>query len=151
VGTWGTGSFDDDTAVDWCDALDALPTAERASFVRATLRVVLDTTDYLDAAPAVRAVAAAAVVASQGPGGSHLIRTAGAPAWLAGGGVLDTAGLVDVARRALDRVISDSSQWRDVWASSPNGAEAFAQLHAVRALLVPVRPNRDKDFDLTLW
>lgn len=139
MGAWGTGPFDDDTALDWCDKLGDLPAAERASFVRAALLAVLDSTDdYLSAAPALRGVAAAAVVAAQTPEGSYLVSTTSyAPAFLADGGVPVSAGLVDLARRALDRVISDHSEWRDLWSRSERGAAAFTQLHAVRALLVP--------------
>ena len=71
MGTWDVGPFDDDHAADWCGVLHDAAPADRILLIRAALRAVTDSgdDDYLDGGVAVEAVAAAAVVASQLPGG----------------------------------------------------------------------------------
>ena len=73
MGTWDVGPFDNDTAADWCgDLHDAAP-AQRTSVVRSALTTVLDNgDDYLDSNLADEAIAAAAIVASQLPGGARI-------------------------------------------------------------------------------
>ncbi|MFF9056823.1 DUF4259 domain-containing protein [Streptomyces erythrochromogenes] len=69
TGTWGIAPFDNDTAADFGDELDAAAWEEREPMIRKTLRRAAAPADCLDAPDAERAVAAAALVVSQHPAG----------------------------------------------------------------------------------
>jgi hypothetical protein len=137
MGTWATGPFDNDTAADWSGDLHEAPDEDRAQLVQDTLFAVAEHEDYLDSDLASEAIAAAAVVASQRPGGAHLVATAYAPDFLEEGGSLALPDLAELARRALDRVIGPESEWRELWEDSgaESAAEALEQVAKVRALL----------------
>src|SRR4051794_29121177 len=103
MGTWDVGPFDNDGAADWCGDLDEAAPGDRPDIVRAAFTTVIEESDgYLDSDVAVEAVVAAAVVASQLPGGSPLT-TPYAPDFLIDGGHLTVpADLPPLALRALD-------------------------------------------------
>ncbi|MCM4078238.1 DUF4259 domain-containing protein [Paractinoplanes hotanensis] len=68
MGTWDVGPFDNDTAADWCGDLDEAAPEQRAGLIRDVLsRVAEHGDEYLDSDEAAKAIAAAAVVASQLP------------------------------------------------------------------------------------
>lgn len=67
MGTWGTGPFDNDTAADFAGDLDDAPPGEREAHVRGVLARTVSAAGYLDVAQ--EAVAAAALIAAQCPGG----------------------------------------------------------------------------------
>lgn len=73
MGTWDVGPFDNDTAADWCGDLDEAAPEQRAAVNRDALsRVAEHGDEYLDSDDAVEAIAAAAIVASQFPGGTAI-------------------------------------------------------------------------------
>ncbi|MBL6280032.1 DUF4259 domain-containing protein [Micromonospora fiedleri] len=133
MGTWDDGPFDNDTAADWCgDLHDADPSA-RAAMVRAALTTAAFDTGYLDHVNAVSAIAAAAITASQMPGGDP-ITSPYAPDFLLAGESLDLDDdLPQLAVEALDRVLSDDSEWRSDWAEA--GVSEFPQINKLRAVL----------------
>ncbi|RUL89912.1 DUF4259 domain-containing protein [Verrucosispora sp. FIM060022] len=133
MGTWDDGPFDNDTAADWCGELhDADPSA-RAAMVRAALTTAALNTGYLDHVNAVSAIAAAAITASQMPGGDP-ITSPYAPDFLLAGESLDLDDdLPQLAVEALDRVLSDDSEWRSDWAEA--GVSEFPQINKLRAVL----------------
>src|SRR5262245_13461015 len=67
MGTWDTGPFDNDTAADFANALDDAEPEAREALIRGVLVRTIDATGYL--AEADEAVAAAALIAAQCPGG----------------------------------------------------------------------------------
>ncbi len=135
MGTWDTGPFDNDTAADWCDQLEEAEPAQRAQLVEAALTAVLHETGYLDSDLAAEAIAATAIVASQRPGGPPL-ESGYAPDFLMDGGTLPLPEhLAGSALRALYRIQSADSQWRQLWEQSDNLDEAVAALAALRAAL----------------
>ncbi|MDI2130528.1 DUF4259 domain-containing protein [Yinghuangia seranimata] len=67
MGTWGTGPFDNDTAADFAATLDEARPEERASIVRGVLTRTVTANGY--PAEADEAIAAAALIAAQCPGG----------------------------------------------------------------------------------
>src|SRR5258705_7913835 len=74
MGTWDVGPFNNDTAADWCGDLHDAAGDQRLPLVRAALSAVVDNDDkYLANRLADQAIAAAAVVASQLPGGEPLV------------------------------------------------------------------------------
>jgi hypothetical protein len=133
MGTWDFGPFDNDSAADWCGDLQDADPARRVELLRDTLAEVLHEGEYLDIDEGSAAVAAAAIIASQLPGGSP-ITSAYAPDFLTGGGSLEIpADLPALALRALDRVAGDDSEWRDLWEDGL--PKALAAIQPVRAAL----------------
>lgn len=134
MGTWDVGPFNNDTAADWSGDLHDAVSDQRLPLIRATLSAVVDSDTYLDNSLADRAIAAA-VIASQLPGGQPLV-TAYAPDFLLDGGTLDIpADIPLLALRALHRIFGDNSEWHDLWQDAGRYAEAVDTLRAVRATL----------------
>jgi hypothetical protein len=136
MGTWDVGPFDNDTAADWCgDLHDATPT-QRPAMLRGAFTAVIDNgEDYLDNYLAVGAIAAAAIVASQLPGGAA-ITSPYAPDFLLEGGSIDIPD--DVAASAvpaLDRIVGDDSEWRQLWEETGDAAPALAALQQIRTTI----------------
>jgi len=137
MGTWGVGPFDNDTAADWCGALNDTDPERRAELVRATLAAVADHGDeYLDSDLAVEAIAAAAIVAAQLPGGTPVTSPYAPDFLLAGGGIEVPDDVPPLALRALDRINADDSEWRQLWEEDPDSyARAAATLLPIRITL----------------
>ncbi len=136
MGTWDVGPFDNDTAADWCgDLHDAAP-AQRIALLRSALTAVLDNGDeYLDSDLAVEAIAAAAIVASQLPGGAR-ITSVYAPDILLEGGKLEIPDDVPaLAVQVLDRIVGDDSEWRELWEESDGYASALAELQQIQVAI----------------
>ncbi|GID92079.1 DUF4259 domain-containing protein [Amorphoplanes digitatis] len=137
MGTWDVGPFDNDTAADWCGDLDDAAPQQRAALIRDALRRVAEHgEEYLDSDEAVEAIAAAAVVASQLPGGTK-IDTPYAPDFLLEGGTVEVAGDVPaIAVRALDRIVGDDSEWRELWEEAEESyPRALAGVRSIRDTL----------------
>jgi hypothetical protein len=136
MGTWDVGPFDNDTAADWSGDLHDAAEDQRLPLLRATLNAVVGNTDrYLSNRLADEAIAAVAVVASQLPGGEPLV-TAYAPDFLLEGGTLDIPGdIPPLALRALDRIVGDDSEWRELWEDAGSYADAVGALRTIRATL----------------
>ncbi|MFI6449831.1 DUF4259 domain-containing protein, partial [Kitasatospora sp. NPDC050543] len=62
MGTWGTGPFDDDSALDFVDRLRGLPLDEVAEELERAVRSVAEERDYVGFSAGVSAVAAAALL-----------------------------------------------------------------------------------------
>jgi len=132
VGSWGTEVFANDDAMDWIAALedtDDIGVVERA------LSRVNDAKGYLEAPDCSIALAAAEVVATilERPGDdvpSEVFE------WIARVGREMPPSLVDDARRALDRVASDS-ELLELWeeAGDPGIGEWRATLTELRGRL----------------
>ncbi|MFI9807417.1 DUF4259 domain-containing protein [Streptomyces sp. NPDC052301] len=135
MGTWGTGPFDNDTAADWCNDLDDAAPAGRAGIVRGTLARVAAGEGYLEAPEADEAVAAAALVAAQCPGGEPPEPSYGPEQPLP-----DLTGLRPLALEALDRVMSEPSELLELWAGS-DGASWRAGVERMRRTLLPRPPG----------
>ncbi|MEU2675042.1 DUF4259 domain-containing protein [Streptomyces sp. NPDC007164] len=67
MSTWDTGPFDNDTAADFANALNDAEPETREALIRGVLIRTIDATGYLTEAE--EAVAAAALIAAQCPGG----------------------------------------------------------------------------------
>lgn len=137
MGTWDIGPFDNDTAADWCGDLDDAAPEQRAALIRdALIRVAEHGDEYLDSSLAAEAIAAAAIVASQLPGGTA-INTPYAPDFLLEGGTIEVADDVPaIAARALDRIVGEDSEWRELWEEAEESyAQALASVQTIRANL----------------
>ncbi|MFF2950248.1 DUF4259 domain-containing protein [Kitasatospora sp. NPDC057965] len=135
MGTWDIGHFDNDTAADFSGTLDETPLAERVAVVRRVLTLAADTgaEDYLDVDEAVEAVAAAALVASQCPGGEPVTTSYGPDEPLP---VFPT-DLRPLAAEALDRVLAEESELAELWDESEEGPAWRRTVKDLRAVLAP--------------
>lgn len=114
MATWGATAFDNDDGAGWAAALVGGGSAES---VLETLGAVAGTPDddYLDAADAGAALAAAEVVAAAGGQGLQDDVAEDAVAWAAGHPELRAAQWVTLARDAVRRVLGDESELREQW------------------------------------
>ncbi|TYB90924.1 DUF4259 domain-containing protein [Micromonospora sp. WP24] len=136
MGTWDSGPFDNDTAADWCGDLDDAEATNRPAMVREALSRAAGEDGYLDADIACEAIAAAAIVAAQRPGGQP-ITSPYAPDFLRDGGRLDLPDdLAALAATALDRIQAGDSEWHDLWQDAAGKANpAFDALRGLNRAL----------------
>jgi hypothetical protein len=131
MGTWDIGHFDNDAAADFGGSLDDSAPQERVELLREALRAVVEEPGYLDSHDAARAVAAAALVAAQCPGGAPVTTVYGPD-----GGIPPLPDeLRGIAVRALDRVVGDDSEMLDLWAEAGEATAWCAGVDALRAVL----------------
>jgi hypothetical protein len=127
MGTWGLGTFENDTAADWMAALES----RGAPLVAGTLESVAnaDEEDYVDADAASEALAAAELVAA-----AHKDDRSRLPKALADWCLRNDADIVRLtpsAARAVRRVLS-SSELVELW---DEGDEGAAWRESVEALI----------------
>lgn len=72
MGTWDIGPFENDMAADFAYTLDETAQDKREGLVRATLSRTIQPQDYLESPEGAEAVAAAALIAAQCPGGEPI-------------------------------------------------------------------------------
>ncbi|MEV0523069.1 DUF4259 domain-containing protein [Streptomyces sp. NPDC050439] len=132
MGTWDVGPFDNDTAADFCGDLDDAPAEDRLSLVRAALSDAAEEDGELDASVAETAVAAAALVAAQCPGGEPVD-----PVYGPEQAIPDLLSQRDPAHQALDRVLAEGSELRDLWEES-DGEPWRKGVEGLRRVLQPV-------------
>lgn len=111
MGTWDTGHFDNDAAVDFSADLDEVTAERRPEIVRAALLRAMDARDFLDGDVGAAAVAAVALVAAQCPGGPPVESVYGPEEPLP----RFPEELRALAVRTLDRVGAAGSEVRDLW------------------------------------
>ncbi|MBP2322901.1 uncharacterized protein YqkB [Kibdelosporangium banguiense] len=135
MGAWDVGPFDNDAAADFAgDLTDASPD-DRPQLIREALTTAADNTEYLDNSDACAAIAAAAIVASQQPDGPEVDSVYG-PDFLTDGGSIDLPeDFVELAVRAIARVLDEESEWRDLWDDADSLDDAIAALEPIRAAL----------------
>jgi hypothetical protein len=145
MGTWDIGSFDNDTAADFGGALDEAAVEERESMIRSALKRAADPADHLDASDGERAVAAAALVVAQHPGGESACSNYGPSEPLP----KLPADLRALAVDALDQVVSDPSELAELWAEAVNGSKWRKDIARLRDVLdPPVPPQEEALFDI---
>ncbi|MFE7558360.1 DUF4259 domain-containing protein [Kitasatospora sp. NPDC057500] len=135
MGTWDIGHFDNDTAADFSGTLDEAAPEEREGLVRGVLTVVAETAaeDYLDSYEAAQAVAAAALVAAQCPGGEPVTTSYGPDEPLP----TFAADLRPLAVQALDRTVADESELAELWEESEENEDWRRTIKDLRAVLAP--------------
>ncbi|QNP63400.1 DUF4259 domain-containing protein [Streptomyces genisteinicus] len=132
MGTWDIGHFDNDTAADFSGSLDDAAEADRPGILRETLLRVARTEEYLDSDEAAEAVAAAALVAAQCPGGEP-VTTAYGPDEPIPALPPELRGL---AVSALDRTLREPSELLELWDESGSGPAWRADVLRLRDVLV---------------
>ncbi|MFF6908176.1 DUF4259 domain-containing protein [Streptomyces sp. NPDC012389] len=131
MGAWDIGHFDNDTAADFGGRVDDAEPEKKADVLRAVLTAAAGTgpQDYLDSGE--EAVAAAALVAAQCPGGEPVTTVYGPKDPLPP----LPADLRPLAVRALDRVAAANAEPLDLWADAGAEAEWLAGIAALRGVL----------------
>lgn len=133
MGTWDVGPFDNDTAADFCGDLDDAPENEREALIRRALAEAIDTLGYLDEDIAVQAVAAAALVAAQCPGGTPVTTAYGPDLPLP----RFSGDLRAFAVVALDRVVTEPSELMELWEETQSPGPWRAGIGELRTVLAP--------------
>ncbi|OPG01976.1 hypothetical protein B1R27_34555 [Streptomyces sp. GKU 895] len=135
MGTWDTGPFDNDSAADFAGDLDDAKPEERQALVRGVLTRTIDATGWLSEGD--EAVAAAALIAAQCPGGAPIDTPYGPeeplPAFPD-----DLRALADTA---LARLLSDRAGAASNWVDPEDGKRWRASLNGLRAVLAPPSPS----------
>ena len=131
MGTWDSGPFGNDTAADFANDLDDAAVEEREALIRRVLTRAVDDQGYLEAPEAEQAVAAAALVAAQCPGGEPV-----SPYY---GPEEPVPGLPDDVRRlaveALDRVVAEKSELAELWGEEGDGGSWRSGVGRLRRVL----------------
>jgi hypothetical protein len=138
VGTWGSDTFQNDTAADW--ALELAETPD-LSLVRTTLGRVVDVGDeYLEAADGERALAAAEVVARlKGNWGRRDAYSAPVDTWVRQHRQIPAEDLVPLADRAIERVLRAPSELLELWEEAGAREWYAAVAHLKARVLAPPR------------
>ncbi|MCA2201150.1 DUF4259 domain-containing protein [Streptomyces sp. SMS_SU21] len=135
TGTWGTGPFDNDAAADFAAGLDEAEPERRVAMVRYVLVRTIDATDLLTDTD--EAVAAAALVAAQCPGGAPVDPDDGPqepmPAF--------PGQLRKLAHEALARIATDPCGPSPNWVDPDDAKQGQALLTRLRTVLVPPPPT----------
>lgn len=133
MGTWDIGHFDNDTAADFGGTLDDAPAGTREVLLRDALTAVTVTgpEEYLDCDEAVVAVAAAALVAAQCPGGEPVTTAYGPDEPLPP----LAHELRALAVSALDRVVGPESELPELWADAGENGQWAAGIAELREVL----------------
>ncbi|MEE1938422.1 DUF4259 domain-containing protein [Streptomyces sp. TRM 70361] len=132
MGAWDVGPFENDMAADFAHTLDETAPDKRESLVRATLSRAVQARDYLESSEGEEAVAAAALVAAQCPGGEPVSTGYGPKEALP----VFADDLRPLAVEALDRVVAENSELAELWDeahSSPRWRQSISHLRAVLA------------------
>ncbi|MFI1935359.1 DUF4259 domain-containing protein [Streptomyces sp. NPDC020330] len=134
MGAWDIGHFDNDTAADFGGRVDDAEPGKKADVLRAALAAVADTgpADYADGGEG--AVAAAALIAAQCPGGEPVTTAYGPKEPLPP----LPADLRPLAVRALDRLTAKNAEPLNLWADAGADQEWLAGIAALRAVLAGV-------------
>ena len=133
MGTWDVEPFDNDHAADFGGDLDDAPESERPEMIRTALLAAIDNDGYLESDEGVHAVAAAALVAAGMPGGEGFAPPPYSPKQPIPALPSD---FIDLAIRAVDRVMADKSELRELWEEGGSGEGPWhASIHRLRATL----------------
>ncbi|WP_301174825.1 DUF4259 domain-containing protein [Actinomadura geliboluensis] len=131
MGTWDASPFGNDTAADFAGDLDELALEERPSAIREALEAVTGEAASVASSEGVLAVAAAALVAAQCPGGRPVDSIYGPEERIPE----LPADLRPLALKALDRVIGPDSELEQLWDESGGAEEWRAEIARLRLTL----------------
>ncbi|MFD9950579.1 DUF4259 domain-containing protein [Nonomuraea sp. NPDC059023] len=132
VGTWGPGPFDSDYAADFIDELHRADPDIQLVLVRELLERMAGSRGRFD--EGAEAVAAAALIAGQCPGGGQYASADGA---LEGPLVEFPDELRVLAVEALSRALDEGSGMSAGWVDRDDAAAWRAEVEQIRALLNP--------------
>ncbi|MFJ6378882.1 DUF4259 domain-containing protein [Kitasatospora sp. NPDC092039] len=137
MGTWDIGHFDNDTAADFGGGLDDAAPGEREALLRSALLCAVRAEVFLDSDEAGEAVAAAALVAAQCPGGAAVTTAYGPREPLPP----LAAELRPLAVQALDRVVAEESELAELWDETAEGPAWREGIRVLRQVLATAAPG----------
>lgn len=127
MGAWGPLAFDNDTANDWADDLEGVTDLSLVTGAFDELEEVGD--DYLDQDVACCALAACEVLARcRGNAGYKNAYTEKVDAWVAGRPQTVSATLVKRALHAIQRILGDDSELKELWDGDKEWLEGVEDL-----------------------
>jgi hypothetical protein len=117
MGAWGKGPLENDDA---CDYADAIADGTDLSPLERTLdKAVKANGSYLEASDGAEALAAGEIVARLlGRPGELTPRTAKIDEWIESKKVAPSSQLIDKAKRAVSRVMTEPSELMELWIDS---------------------------------
>ena len=140
MGTWGKGPFDDDTAMDFFDALSDCDGDVRAERLREAILRVSGAPGYVGYTAGVEAVVAASLLAGMTPPSTNVEWAASLPTGL-------TAELADDAVVAVERAHSPASDLHELWSEAGGYDHVWEALAPVlRTLRAAGEPKHDRLF-----
>ncbi len=136
MGAWGTGIFENDTACDFAEIVadgGGIPSVEDA-----LNRVLWCGVEYLEASVAAEGLAAAEIVArSNGSPGEETPYTARIDRWIEGTQPSVGPELIEKAKQATTRVLSEPSELLELWMPSRDFDRWKRSVEAVLNRLTP--------------
>jgi hypothetical protein len=132
MGTWSIEPFGNDHAADWVIELE---NAEDLTPIRDAIEAVIDAEDeYLEASDSEIAVAAIAVLARvHGASAEEVPLDSAVEEWIARVEADPDPALVDLAFAALDRIVGEQSELRELWEETDEFEAWMASMQALRA------------------
>lgn len=131
MGAWGVDTFENDSACDWCYDLEK---THDLSFVESTLRAAVDPeAEYIDADAGCLALAACEVIPRlKGNFGVRDAYTESVDEWVRAHPQTPPPELIELANRAIDSVLSETSELRDLWTETELTNEWLQAVDALR-------------------
>ena len=134
MGAWGTGVFENDDAADF---VNEVVDGSALSPIQASIDCVLQVgSNYLELPEAARALAAAAILvrlkhraAEVGDGTPELSE------WIAKTKLVPSQDLLEKARQAIERVLTEPSEELELWSESEHFDEWKASVESLTAQL----------------
>ncbi|MBE1534378.1 DUF4259 domain-containing protein [Actinomadura algeriensis] len=135
MGTWDAGPFDNDKAADFAGDLDDLVEDDRPFWIWAALEAALQGED-VNGSDGDVAIAAAAIVASQCPGGDPCDPIYGPETPIP----QLPEDLRPLALQAIDRVLGPKSELPELWGTGDQAQEWHANVRRIRSVIGPEPP-----------
>lgn len=133
MGAWGVLAFDNDDANDWAYDLEG---ADDLSLVESAFDTVEEADDYLEAPDASNALAACEVLARlNGKPGYKNAYTEKVDEWVAAHLQTPSPSLVSRANAAIDRILGENSELKELWAESDENSAWLASVEDLRQRL----------------
>lgn len=127
MGAWDSGSFDNDAAGDWADEF------VKSNSLSAVDRILIEASNSDNATTASKALAACEVLARLlGHWGVRGAFSKKVDDWVEGNPQKPSAGRLELAREAIDRILNDDSELRQLW---NDNAEWLAAVNDLRSRL----------------
>ena len=132
MGTWGTGSFENDSAADFIKEV----VEDGAVALREALEIVLDPElDDVEAEEGARALAAAEIVAAALLGDMKYISDDDLQSWIEDTDAAQLTAHRELALEAVERVIGPASELPELWEESNDQAGWQAEMQRLRSAL----------------
>ena len=126
MGAWGILAFDNDDANDWAYDLEEV---DDLSLIESTFDAVEEADGYLESPEACNALAACEVLARlNGNAGYKNSYTEKVDNWVAAHPIRPPAAIIARANAAIDRILGDNSELRELWNDSDHNAEWLASV-----------------------